>query len=244
MLPPALVFQQSAHWNQRWSYCSYYETFSKNYGPKFDLSNSDTFHMDWSTLCVYELGTIKSLIGWCIQPFWCSQWCKRHWAHACTTDQTVHCCHQNMSKYRHDQSMTMTCQNGCSTLCKQPQSLQRRPGWTVWEFQGRRKEDVIYSMVALSFAGFWFGLGSSPLLPYDVIRSHRFFFAWSFVKDIIRIIKGISKGKRKSKDTPRAKGKTEVTRAKVSPARAPLVLQLPALNACTAASMATSSVTT
>jgi hypothetical protein len=131
MLPPALVCQQSAHWNQRWSYCSYYETFSKNYGPKFDLSNSDTFHMDWSTLCVYELGTIKSLIGWCIQPLWCSQWCKRHWAHACTTDQTVHCCHQNMSKYRHDQSMTMTCQNGCSTLCKHPQSLQRRPGQTI-----------------------------------------------------------------------------------------------------------------
>ena len=50
------------------------------------------------------------------------------------------------------------------------------------------------------------------------------------------------KGKVRVKTPPRVKGRTKATRAKVSPARAPLVLQLLAANACTAASMATSSV--
>ena len=53
--------------------------------------------------------------------------------------------------------------------------------------------------------------------------------------------KGKSKGKSKGKDTSKGKGKNKSDKGKVSPTRAPLVLQLPASNACTAASMAASS---
>ena len=150
-----------------------------------------------------------------------------------------------MSKYRHEQSMTMTCQNGCSTLCKHPQSLQRRPGQTLQlnslGTPRPQKGGRHLQYLGAEFCRFlvWFGQ-STFALRCD--QKPSIFFFW--LETAIRIIKGISKGKRKSKDTPRAKGKTEVTRAGVSPARAPLVLQLPALSACTAASMATSSVTT
>ena len=51
------------------------------------------------------------------------------------------------------------------------------------------------------------------------------------------------KEKVRVKTPPRVKGRTKATRAKVSPTRAPLVLQLSGANAGTAANTATSSVT-
>ena len=55
--------------------------------------------------------------------------------------------------------------------------------------------------------------------------------------------KGKSKGKSKGKDTSKGKGKNKSDKGKVSPTRAPLVLQLPVTNVYTAGSTVTSSVT-